>query len=227
MHNDGSYTTRHGIPQRLTRACASRIRLAAKAIIARRSGVVPAIFAAAGEKAMRRFLEFFAVTIDNKNTRNAYLHACRRFFAWYDRHEDVELLADIEPMHVAAYIQRRRAAKDRKRRRQNPVDRRLSDARAARSARLGPRQEKARSRHPIDLAVPRAAPRGAVQAEGEGFSTRAERLPHLKVLAARRAIRHCIGVPMARSTTTSMPTTTVSTRQARRSGMSATIAPGG
>jgi hypothetical protein len=122
VHNDGSYTNRHGIPQRLTRACASRIRLAAKAIIARRSGVVPAIFAAAGEKAMRRFLEFFAVTIDNKNTRNAYLHACRRFFAWYDRHEDVEQLADIEPMHVAAYIQRRRAAKDRKRRRQNPVE---------------------------------------------------------------------------------------------------------
>ena len=44
--------------------------------------VVPAIVAAAGEKAMRRFLEFFAVTIDNKNTRDAYLHACRRFFAW-------------------------------------------------------------------------------------------------------------------------------------------------
>jgi hypothetical protein len=132
-------------------------------------------------------LEFVAVTIDNKNTRNACLHACRRFFAWYDRHEDVEQFADIEPMHVAAYIQRRRAANDRKRRRQNPDDRRLSDARAARSARLGHRQEKARPRHPIDLAVPRAAPRGAVQAEGEGFSTRAERLPRLKVLAARRA----------------------------------------
>ena len=53
---------------------------------------------------MRRSLEFFAVKIDNKNTRDAYLHACRRFFAWCDRHKDIEELADIEPMHVAAYI---------------------------------------------------------------------------------------------------------------------------
>src|SRR5277367_2796913 len=72
----------------------------------RRAGgtVVPAIVAAGGDKAMRRFLEFFAVTIDNKNTRDAYLHACRRFFAWCDRREDIAELADIEPMHVAAYI---------------------------------------------------------------------------------------------------------------------------
>ena len=53
---------------------------------------------------MRRFLEFFAVTIDNKNTRDAYLHVCRRFFAWCDRREDIDELVDIEPMHVAAYI---------------------------------------------------------------------------------------------------------------------------
>src|SRR5271169_6356052 len=66
--------------------------------------VVPAIVAAAGGNAMRRFLEFFAVTIDNPNTRAAYVHACRRFFAWCDRREDIEELADIEPMHVAAYI---------------------------------------------------------------------------------------------------------------------------
>src|ERR1700678_1773504 len=44
--------------------------------------VVPAIVAAAGDPAMRRFLEFFAVTIDNPNTRAAYFHACQRFFAW-------------------------------------------------------------------------------------------------------------------------------------------------
>ena len=66
--------------------------------------VVPAIVAAGGDKAMRRFLEFFAVTIDNPNTRAAYFHACRRFFAWCDPREDIERLADIEPMHVAAYI---------------------------------------------------------------------------------------------------------------------------
>ena len=43
--------------------------------------VVPAIVAAGGDKVARRFLEFFAVTIDNPNTRAAYFRACRRFFA--------------------------------------------------------------------------------------------------------------------------------------------------
>ena len=49
----------------------------------RRGGetVVPAIIAAAGENAARRFLEFSAVTIDNKNTRAAYFNARGRFFA--------------------------------------------------------------------------------------------------------------------------------------------------
>ena len=72
----------------------------------RRGGgtVVPAIVAAAGDGAARRFLEFFAVTIDNPNTRAAYFHAWGRFFAWCDRRDDIEELADIEPMHVAAYI---------------------------------------------------------------------------------------------------------------------------
>ena len=58
----------------------------------RRAGgtvVVPAIVAAGGDKAMRRFLEFFVVTIDNPNTRAAYFHACRRFFAWCDPREDI------------------------------------------------------------------------------------------------------------------------------------------
>jgi len=65
--------------------------------------VVPAIVAAAGARASRRFLEFFAVTIENPNTRAAYFHACRRFFAWCDAKGLDELVA-IEPMHVAAYI---------------------------------------------------------------------------------------------------------------------------
>jgi site-specific recombinase XerD len=65
--------------------------------------VVPAIIAAAGDKAARRYLEFFAVTIENANTRAAYFHACRRFFAWSEGKGLDELVA-IEPMHVAAYI---------------------------------------------------------------------------------------------------------------------------
>jgi site-specific recombinase XerD len=66
--------------------------------------VVPCAIAEAGEKAARRFLEFFAATIRNKNTRQAYYHACVRFFAWCDKHKIGEI-ADIEPLHVAAYIE--------------------------------------------------------------------------------------------------------------------------
>jgi site-specific recombinase XerD len=68
------------------------------------SAVVPRMVARAGEHASRRFLEFFAATIRNKNTREAYYRAVCRFFAWC---EDARLgeLADIEPLHVAAYIE--------------------------------------------------------------------------------------------------------------------------
>jgi site-specific recombinase XerD len=66
--------------------------------------VVPAIVADAGEHATRRFLEFFAATIRNRNTRTAYLQAVSRFFAWCEHHQ-LGQLADIEPLHVAAYIE--------------------------------------------------------------------------------------------------------------------------
>jgi site-specific recombinase XerD len=42
--------------------------------------------------------------IRNKNTRQAYYHAVTRFFAWVDRHKLGEI-ADIEPLHVAAYVE--------------------------------------------------------------------------------------------------------------------------
>jgi site-specific recombinase XerD len=66
--------------------------------------LVPRVIADAGAQASRRFLEFFAATIRNKNTRAAYYHAVTRFFAWCDRHRLGEL-AEIEPLHVAAYIE--------------------------------------------------------------------------------------------------------------------------
>jgi site-specific recombinase XerD len=68
------------------------------------SVVVPAIIAGTGEHATRRFLEFFAATIRNRNTRTAYLYAAGRFFAWCERHR-LGQLADIELLHVAAYIE--------------------------------------------------------------------------------------------------------------------------
>jgi hypothetical protein len=61
---------------------------------------VPAMIADAGEHAARRFLEFFAATIRNKNTRMAYYRAVCHFFAWVEQHRTGEL-ADIEPVHVA------------------------------------------------------------------------------------------------------------------------------
>jgi site-specific recombinase XerD len=65
---------------------------------------VPAVIVGAGDHAARRFLEFFAAQIRNKNTRMAYYRAACHFFAWVEQHQIGEL-ADIEPIHVAAYIE--------------------------------------------------------------------------------------------------------------------------
>ncbi len=73
--------------------------------IATRDGiVVPRVIADAGENAARRFLEFFAATIRNKNTRMAYYRAVCSFFAWCEHHQ-LGGIDDIEPLHVAAYIE--------------------------------------------------------------------------------------------------------------------------
>ena len=55
------------------------------AVAARDGILVPRVIADAGEAAARRFLEFFAATIRNKNTRMAYYRAVCQFFAWCDR----------------------------------------------------------------------------------------------------------------------------------------------
>jgi site-specific recombinase XerD len=66
--------------------------------------VLPAAIAGAGDHATRRFLEFFAASIRNKNTRMAYYRACCSFFAWLEQRGVAELV-DIEPLHVAAYVE--------------------------------------------------------------------------------------------------------------------------
>jgi site-specific recombinase XerD len=66
--------------------------------------VVPAAIADAGETASRRFLEFFAATIRNRNTRMAYYRDVRHFFAWSEHHQ-LGQLDEIEPLHVAAYVE--------------------------------------------------------------------------------------------------------------------------
>jgi integrase/recombinase XerD len=67
--------------------------------------MLPALVARAGEHASRRFLEFFSATIRNKNTRLAYAKACGQFLAWCEE-RGIERLQDIEPMLVAAYIEK-------------------------------------------------------------------------------------------------------------------------
>ena len=66
--------------------------------------VVPAAIASGGDKAVRRFLEFFAATIRNRNTREAYYRAACSFFAWLEQN-DITALDDIEPLHVSLYIE--------------------------------------------------------------------------------------------------------------------------
>jgi integrase/recombinase XerD len=66
--------------------------------------VVPAAIAGAGEDGAKRFLEFFAATIRNKNTREAYYRTCCGFFAWCEHHK-LDDLQDIEPLHMAAYVE--------------------------------------------------------------------------------------------------------------------------
>jgi site-specific recombinase XerD len=68
------------------------------------TAAIPALVADAGEDAIRRFLEFFAATIRNKNTRVAYYNDVRQFFAWCER-RGIDGLERIEPIHVALYVE--------------------------------------------------------------------------------------------------------------------------
>ena len=64
---------------------------------------LPAIIRARGERASRRFIEFFTASIRNRNTRMAYARAVKQFFDWCDERR-LEL-ADIEAISVATYIE--------------------------------------------------------------------------------------------------------------------------
>src|ERR1700760_3551895 len=64
---------------------------------------LPAIIRAQGERAGRRFIEFFTATIRNRNTRMAYARAVKQFFDWCEDHRLA--LDDIEPIAIATYIE--------------------------------------------------------------------------------------------------------------------------
>ena len=53
--------------------------------------------------AATRVLEFFTAQLNNDHTRAAYLRAARRFAAWCDAH-GLGQLADVQPVHVAAFV---------------------------------------------------------------------------------------------------------------------------
>ena len=71
--------------------------------------IVPRLVAAEGTKAAKRFVEFFAATIRNRNTRAAYVQAVGQFFGWCEERK-FRSLDQIEPLVVAAYIEQHRGS---------------------------------------------------------------------------------------------------------------------
>ncbi|HKC11544.1 MAG TPA: tyrosine-type recombinase/integrase [Vicinamibacteria bacterium] len=67
------------------------------------TGGFPALIAGAGERASRRFVEFFTAHIRNPNTRRAYAWAASRFLGWCE--SNALRLESLEPVLVAAYIE--------------------------------------------------------------------------------------------------------------------------
>jgi integrase/recombinase XerD len=69
------------------------------------AGGLPALVARAGKGGARRFLEFFTVNIRNPNTRAAYSRAATEFLRWCEG-RGIAALGEVQPVHVAAYIER-------------------------------------------------------------------------------------------------------------------------
>jgi site-specific recombinase XerD len=67
------------------------------------SAQLPNLIFQAGERASRRFVEFFTATIRNRNTRAAYAQAVGQFCGWCEKRGLT--LTSITPIVVAAYIE--------------------------------------------------------------------------------------------------------------------------
>ena len=65
----------------------------------------PTLIAAAGDQAQLRFLEFFASNIRNRHTRRAYIRAVTEFLDWCAFVAGVSSIIDVEPLHVAVWIE--------------------------------------------------------------------------------------------------------------------------
>ena len=63
-----------------------------------------ALVTTADDRTRIRFLEFFAVTIRNPNTRRAYVRATGEFLDWCEG-RGVASIAAVQPLHVAGYVE--------------------------------------------------------------------------------------------------------------------------
>src|SRR5436309_15447596 len=72
------------------------------AVGASSGGPLPALFLRSNDRG-KRFWEFFTANIRNKNTRRAYFVAVTQFSKWCDQKK--LRLEDIQPIHVAGYIE--------------------------------------------------------------------------------------------------------------------------
>jgi len=79
-----------------------------KAGVAQPYGGVPLLYAPDVSAAKRTF-EFFSVTIRNPNTRKAYARAAFDFATWCELHGIADV-RQVQPVHVAAYIEGLRIA---------------------------------------------------------------------------------------------------------------------
>ncbi|XZE20333.1 tyrosine-type recombinase/integrase [Pirellulaceae bacterium SH449] len=67
------------------------------------NAVAPSLIRKSGQRATKRFYEFFTANIRNRNTREAYHRAIVDFFAWSEARG--LQLDDLEPIVVAAYVE--------------------------------------------------------------------------------------------------------------------------
>src|SRR5689334_17520861 len=72
------------------------------AVSASAGGPLPAVFLRGPDRG-KRFWEFFTANIRNRNTRRAYFIAVSRFSGWCDARN--LRMEDIQPIHVAGYIE--------------------------------------------------------------------------------------------------------------------------
>jgi hypothetical protein len=63
---------------------------------------LPALLTSAGAQTQTR--GFFAANIPNKHTRRAYGQATSEFLVWCES-AGIASIADVQPLHVAAYIE--------------------------------------------------------------------------------------------------------------------------